>query len=168
MNAPACGTLMAHKEVPVMKKKYVVTLTADEIMSLKQLLKKAKLPARKLQRAHILLLAHEGHTDAFIAKALHVGTATVERTRQKFVDGGVEWALTERPRPGAARKLDGKAEAFLVATACSAPPAGRDEWTMHVLPAGLATSGSGRLAWWRRFPMKPCAALSKKRGQALA
>jgi transposase len=132
---------MAHKEVPVMKKKYVVTLTADEIMSLKQLLKKAKLPARKLQRAHILLLAHEGHTDAFIAKALHVGTATVERTRQKFVDGGVEWALTERPRPGAARKLDGKAEAFLVATACSAPPAGRDEWTMQLLADRLVAVG---------------------------
>jgi len=124
-----------------MKKKYVVTLTSDEMTAVKQLLKKDRVPARKLQRAHILLLAHEGHIDDFIAKALHVGTATVERTRQKFVAGGLEWALCERPRPGAARKLVGKAEAFLVATACSSPPDGRDEWTMQLLADRLVEVG---------------------------
>jgi transposase len=64
---------------------------------------------------------------------LYVGESTVHRTRQKFVTGGVEFALNESPRPGGKRQLDGKAEAFLVATTCSAPPVGRAEWTMQLL-----------------------------------
>lgn len=64
---------------------------------------------------------------------LHVGESTVHRTRQKFVEGGVEFGLSEEPRAGGRRKLDGKGEAFLVATACSDPPNGRQSWTMQLL-----------------------------------
>jgi transposase len=80
-----------------------------------------------------LLLADEGKADKAIAEALHVGTATVQRTRQKLVEGGLEWALNERRRPGGQRKLNGRQEAFLVALACSAPPEGRVRWTMQML-----------------------------------
>jgi transposase len=86
-----------------------------------------------LKRAQILLLADEGHDDGTIAQMLHVGESTVHRTRQKCVEQGVELALSERPRQGVQPKLDGKAEAFLVATACSEPPAGRQRWTMQLL-----------------------------------
>lgn len=64
---------------------------------------------------------------------LKVGESTVHRTRQRCVEEGIELALKERPRQGRARKLEGKAEAFLVATACSDPPAGRESWTMQLL-----------------------------------
>jgi transposase len=84
-------------------------------------------------RARILLHAAEGATDEVIALAVRVGEATVERTRRKFVEGGLDWALRERPRPGGHRKLDSKQEAFLVATACSTPPDGRPRWTMQLL-----------------------------------
>jgi transposase len=97
------------------------------------LIKKGSLGARKLTRAHILLSADDGAIDAAIAQALHVGERTVERTRQKFVEGNLEAALNERPRPGAKRKLDAKQEARLIATACSAPPEGRKRWTMQLL-----------------------------------
>ena len=80
--------------------------------------------------AQILLLADEGHHDDTIAQMLHVGESTVHRTRQKCVEQSVEEALSERPRRGGKHKLDGKAEAFLVATACSDPPEGRQCWTM--------------------------------------
>src|SRR5437868_13417574 len=100
-----------------MKKKYLVTLTDEELDRAGQLLKKGTLAARKLQRVHILLLAHDGQPDGFIAKTLRVGRATVERTREKFVDGGLEWALCERSRLGAKWKLAGQADAFLVAAA---------------------------------------------------
>lgn len=116
-----------------MAKKYIVTLTEPERESLLALTKKGALSARKLNRAHILLQADAGATDATIATALHVGTATVERTRKHFVEGGVACALTERPRPGGARKLDGKAEATLVAWTCSTPPDDRSCWTMQLL-----------------------------------
>jgi transposase len=84
---------------------------------------------RKVKRAQILLAADAGHSDEAIAATVAVGTATVHRTRRRFVEGTLNEALGERPRPGASRKLSGKEEALLVATACSEPPEGRARWT---------------------------------------
>lgn len=94
---------------------------------------RSKVFARRFKRAQILLLADDGHPDGTIAQMLYVGESTVHQTRQKFVDGGVEFALSEAPHPGGKRKLDGKAEAFLVAIAYSEPPKGKAEWTMQML-----------------------------------
>ena len=116
-----------------MNKRYIVDLAADERAGLRTLLNRGVAPARRLTRARILLLADEGGPDPEIATALHVHRATVERTRRRFVEGGVERALSDRPRPGGRPKLDGKAEAHLVALACSAPPEGRSHWTMRLL-----------------------------------
>ncbi len=116
-----------------MNKRYIVDLTADERTGLLALLNAGVAPARRLTRARILLLADEGGTDQGIAAALHVHAATVERTRRRFVEGGVERALSDRPRPGGRPKLDGKGEAHLVALACSVPPEGRARWTMQLL-----------------------------------
>jgi transposase len=116
-----------------MPKRYIVDPTEDERAALLALLHKGVAPARKPTRARILLLAAEGGTDAAIAAALHVHPATVERTRRRFVEGGPEAALSERPRPGGRPKLDGKQEAHSVALACSAPPGGRARWTMQLL-----------------------------------
>jgi transposase len=116
-----------------MAKKYIVTLTDDERTPLLALTKRGKVSARRLTRAHLLLQADAGLSDATIAQALHIGTATVERLRKRFVEAGLEAALSERPRPGGQRKLDGKQEAFLIALACSAPPEGRTCWTMQLL-----------------------------------
>ena len=104
-------------------------------------MKGGRTKARQIARAHILLSAEKGKTDEAIAEALQVGLSTVARTRQRFVEGGLEWALTERPRPGAARKLNGKAEAFLIALACSAPPEGRTRWTMQLLADWMVEIG---------------------------
>ncbi len=116
-----------------MAKRYLVTLSDDERAHLLALTKQGKIAARKLTRAHILLQADAGVVDTAIATALHVGTATVERIRKRFVEEGLDAALSERPRPGGQRKLDGKQEAFLIALACSTPPEGRQCWTMQLL-----------------------------------
>jgi len=116
-----------------MRKIYLVTLTEAERATLHELTKKGKVAARKLTRAHVLLQADTGATDDTIATALHIGRATVERTRKRFVEQGLEGALSEQSRPGAKRKLDGKAEATLVAWTCSAPPDDRSCWTMQLL-----------------------------------
>ena len=113
--------------------KYIVDLTAAEQADLCCLIKRGKPAARKVARAHMLLHAAEGATDEEIAATLRVGLSTVHRTRQRFVEEGLPGALTERRRPGARQKLDGKQEAFLVALACSTPPAGRERWTMQLL-----------------------------------
>jgi transposase len=124
-----------------MRKKYIVDLTAEERKELLDLIKKGTAPARKLTRAHILLGADEGATDGDIAAALHVNRSTVERTRKKLVEGNLEFALSERQRPGAKRKLDAKQEAFLVATTCSAPPLGQARWSMQLLADELVSLG---------------------------
>jgi transposase len=115
------------------KKLYIVNLTHDERQQLFDLVKKGRASARQLNRAHILLQAHDGATDETIAASLHVGRATVERTRKRFVEGNLARALNEDPRAGPAPKLDAKQEAWLIATACSMPPEGQKRWTMQLL-----------------------------------
>jgi len=124
-----------------MAKRYVVELTEEERDQLQVVGKKGKVVARRLRRAQLLLLAADGYTETEIAAALHVGVSTVERIRKRFVEGGIEWALTERPRPGGTPKLQGKDEAFLIATACSTPPSGRTRWTLQLLADRLVEVG---------------------------
>jgi transposase len=115
------------------KKIYIVDLTREEHTDLLELIKSGKQSARKLNRARILLLADEGKADSEIAEALHTGTATVQRTRQRFVEGNLEGALNERPRVGGQKKLDEKGEAILETLAHSKPPQGRKRWTLQLL-----------------------------------
>jgi transposase len=116
-----------------MAKKYIVTLTDEERAQLHAVTRRGTVSARRLTRAHLLLQADAGLSAEAIAQALHIGTATVERIRKRFVEEGLEAALSERPRPGGQRKLDGRQEAFLIALACSTPPEGRQCWTMQIL-----------------------------------
>ena len=115
------------------EKRYIVDLTEEERASLLDLIKSGKHAARKLNRARILLLADEGKPDSEIAEALYTGIATVQRTRQRFVEGNLDGALNERPRPGARSKLDEKGEALLETLATSKPPEGRKRWTLELL-----------------------------------
>jgi transposase len=116
-----------------MNVRYRVDLTQYERQELEGLLSGGKQAARKLKRAQILLAADAGVADEEIAATVGVGGSTVYRTKRRFVEGNLERALSEDPRPGAERKLDGKEEALLVATACSNPPAGRARWTLDLL-----------------------------------
>ena len=116
-----------------MNVRYRVTLTQYERDRLGALLSGGKRTSRKVKRAQILLAADAGVNDDQIAASVRVGGSTVYRTKQRFVEGNLEQALNEQPRPGAERKLTGKEEALLVATACSNPPAGRARWTLELL-----------------------------------
>lgn len=113
--------------------KYPVKLSDENREYLHGLTRRGTAPARKLKRALILGKADEGLSDRAIADSLDVGAATVARTRKRFAQEGLEGALTEHPRPGQKRKLDGKQEAHLVAIACSAAPEGHDHWTLSLL-----------------------------------
>jgi len=122
-------------------KKYIVEMTTEEEGQAQEITRKGKSSARRVKRAHILLLANKGKTDGEIAEALSVGSATVGRTRKKFVEGGLEYALSERPRPGAQPKLDGRQVALLTAIACSDPPEGQKVWSMQLLADRLVELG---------------------------
>lgn len=120
-----------------MNVRYVVELPSEEREELEQMLTGGKLGARKLKRAQVLLGSDRGFTDASLSETLGVGTSTIYRTKRRYVEGGLFHALNEKQRPGARRKLSGREEALLVATACSKPPAGRAKWTMELLAGEL-------------------------------
>ena len=121
-------------------KRYKVTLDAQARQDLHDLSAAGQAAARKLTHARILLKADAAEggpawPDHQIADALEVSVATVERVRQRFVEEGLDAALDRkrRERPAREVKLDGRAEARLIALACSAPPEGRAVWTMRLL-----------------------------------
>lgn len=122
-----------------MEKKYVVELSAAERSELEEIVSKGKAAARKIQHAQILLKADQGPwgpawRDQQIAEALDLTVRTVERVRQRLVEHGLEDALVRRQSEQAPRrKLDGAAEARLIAIACTAAPAGRRRWTIRLL-----------------------------------
>ena len=117
-----------------MNLRYRVELSQAERDELKALLSGGKHAVRKLKRAQILLAADTGSSDEEI---VGVGGSTVYRTKRRFVLGNLELALREEPRAGAERKLSGKEEALLVATACSSPPEGRARWTLDLLAGAM-------------------------------
>lgn len=112
---------------------YRVVLDEQTSARLLLLIRQGSAPARVIRRAHSLLLAGEGKTDPQVGAALHEHPATVARTRKRFCEEGLDAALYDKPRPGAAPKLDATGEAHLIALACSTPPAGRAVWTMQLL-----------------------------------
>lgn len=122
-----------------MQKKYVVDLTAAERQQLRDLVGKGKTQARKIQHAQILLKADQsrgaGWTDQRIAEAYGVSVLTVGRIRQRLVEHGFEDALVRRQskQQPSRRKIDGAAEAKLIALACSQAPEGRRRWTIRLL-----------------------------------
>jgi transposase len=116
-----------------MAKRYRVILTDEERDRLHDLTRKGKASVRMVRRAQTLLLAAEERLDEEIAKALHIGVLTVERTRRRFVEVGLDASLREHPRPGARPKLGPKQQAYVVALACTKPPEGRERWTMQLL-----------------------------------
>ena len=116
-----------------MNVRYIVDLSADDQEQLESFVRSGSRLVRNVKRAQILLAANQGASDAKIAGTVTVGTSTVYRTKRRFVEGGVELAINDDPRPGAGRKLTGKEEALLVATACASPPEGRAKWTCELL-----------------------------------
>ena len=122
-----------------MEKRYRVTLLEEKRQELQSMVSAGKAAARKLVRARILLLADQADggpdkKDPEIADALGCGRMTIARTRKQFVEEGMDATLNPKPTIRVyERRLDGKAEAHLVATACGAPPEGRARWTLRLL-----------------------------------
>lgn len=120
--------------------KYKVTLTEEERKNLENLTSKSSISARKMKRAQILLLAeNHKYKEHEIVKILKTSPTTIYRTKQNFVEYGLEFALNEKVRPGQPRKLSANQEALLIATACTPPPSGHCRWTLSLLGDRLIT-----------------------------
>ena len=119
-----------------MPKQNVVQLTDDQRAALVRR-EDGPLTRRQRNRVQILLRSNSGETDQEIADDLDVSLGTVANVRRRFALGGLDAAVIEKPRPGAKPLLDGKAEAIVIATACSPVPEGRATWTARMIAARL-------------------------------
>ena len=117
--------------------KHIVKLSGQEQKQLQDITRSGTHNARLIKRAQILLKSHAGYKDQDIAEHVGVSKRTVERVRKNYTEGGLERALYDAPHPGAAPVLDDRAEAYLVATACTEPPEGRERWTLELLQEHL-------------------------------
>ena len=115
-----------------------INLPQDERSELEQQIKSGKHQARVLSRARVLLLLDrsqgQARTIAAVAKAALLSTGAVHAIKQRYLTGGLERALYDRPRPGRpVTKMTGDVEAHLLALTCSQPPEGHDQWTLRLL-----------------------------------
>ena len=120
-----------------MRTKYHIHLSKENRQELESLIRSGESSARTQTRARILLLTDESQKQQKgaeeIASALMCSLPTITNIRKKFVEGGLEHALYDKPRPGAIPKITGEIEAQLTLLACSAPPEGRSRWTLQLL-----------------------------------
>ena len=127
-------------------KKYVVELIIEERKQLEKLINRGKIEGYKIQHAQVLLKADQAKhglswKDEEIANAFGCHVTTVENIRRRFIEFGLEVALARVRRGPNKRKLDGDAEAHLIAAACSEAPAGRSRWTLRLLADRLVELG---------------------------
>jgi transposase len=121
--------------------KHEVTLTEKERRKLKAIVTKGRSKASLIQRAHMLLKSADGKTDAEISQWLYSSESTVRRTRLRFGEGGIDAALEDESPEERDPLLSEQQEAHLVALACSAPPEGRERWTLELLTERLVADG---------------------------
>lgn len=114
-----------------------ITLTEEEQTELSQLIKSGKHLARVLGRARVLLLLDRSQGEKRklqeVADAMLTSIGTVSNVKRRYLKGGLEQGLHDRPRPGAKPKIDGEVEAHLIALVCSDPPEGQVRWTLRLL-----------------------------------
>ena len=130
-----CGYMNKYQQ------KHIITLSSQQRQFLHTITRTGKRNARTILRARVLLASANGLIDKDIGKQESVHWTTIERIRVRFHEGGIDRALYDAPRSGQPRKLDDKAEAHLVALACSDPPEGRERWTLKLLEKQMINDG---------------------------
>ncbi len=117
--------------------KRVIHLQPAEREKLSKLVRNGKIQADVVKRAYMLLHSDTGMSDVAIAAFLLCSEDTVRRARVRYLTEGLTAALEDKPHPGQAALLNAQQEAYLIALACSDPPAGRERWTLELLAQRL-------------------------------
>jgi transposase len=116
-----------------MSKRIEIQLKEQERQELEQLIRKGVRSARELTRARILLHSDQGQGVGQVTEAVMCSRGTVINVKKRYLEGGLEAALSDKPRPGARPKITGEVEAHLIALTCSEPPEGYGHWTLRLL-----------------------------------
>lgn len=137
------------------QQKHIITLSSQQKKQLQNITRSGKHNTRVITRARVLLKSAGGLTDKNIGKQEGIHYTTVERIRTRFCDKGLDRAIYDAPRSGYPPKLNEKAEAHLVAIACSDPPEGRDHWTLELLQKRMIrdrkVKNISTVALWKRL-----------------
>jgi len=112
---------------------FVAKLTDEDREYLNQFIGHGRASVRSVTRARILLMADEGYSNKDIVKVLKITRPTVNRTRKRYCEEGLDSAINDKPRSGAPPKIDGTIEAQVTLLACSKPPEGKSTWTLKLL-----------------------------------
>lgn len=110
-----------------------IKLKKEEREFLQQFVKKGTRKARAVARANVLLLADDAYSNDEISNATKVHRQSVWRIKKRYLKEGLDSALKEKPRPGQPKKYTDRAEAEIIATACTSPPRGRKRWSVRLL-----------------------------------
>ena len=129
----------AKKSVKKKRTKIVVLLSDADLAFLNGIIRSGKRSVRIVTRARILLLSHNGKTNAEIMNALECSHTAIADIRSRYVaqNRDVKTAITDAPRPGQPKKILPKHESFVVATACTDAPEGHAHWTLGALKQKL-------------------------------
>jgi len=137
-----------HSRKEALMKKHTIGLSEEQRRRLEQLVSKGVAPARQITHAHILLKADSSEggpswSAEQIQEAFGVGVSTIWRVRRRFVENGLEDALTRRPQPPRPEKriLNGRHEAYLIALSCGEKPEGRERWSVRLLAHKMVEAG---------------------------
>ena len=114
-------------------KRISVEIDENTMSELNAIVKKGMRTVREVTHARILLLTHSGRRSNEIAEILNVDADTVLRVKKRFLEGGIEKALHDDPKPGQPKKYGEKETAEIIALACSSPPHGRKRWSFRVI-----------------------------------
>ena len=125
----------------MVREKYGVRLTVEEREQLEHLVRAGRGSARVATRARILLKTDEGWSAPSVSQALDVAQGTVFNVKRRFAEGGLEGVLNDRPQAHRYRKMDDRAEAHLIALACSPAPEGHEHWNLRLLADRMVELG---------------------------
>ena len=125
----------------MVREKYVVRLTAEEREQLEHLVRAGRGSARVATRARILLKTDEGWSAPNVSQALDVALGTVFNVKRRFAEGRLEGVLKDKPQAHRYHKMDDRAEAHLIALACSPAPEGHEHWNLRLLADRMVELG---------------------------
>lgn len=118
-------------------KRIEIEIDNRTISELKAIIRRGKKTVREVMRAELLLLTHQGRGNDEIADILHINRDTVLRVKKRFIEGGLDRAIHDSPRPGQPSKYSNSAKAEVITLACSSPPEGRKRWSVRLLAEEL-------------------------------
>lgn len=132
-----------------------VSLTTEDRELLTKWAYSRSSPIRVVQRAHIVLLAGDGHPDTAIAEKLNTSRVTVHLWRSRFLELGVKGLEKDAPRPGRKKRISAKRVQALVEKTLQTTPPNATQWSVRTMSEATGLSRMTVQRIWKAHQLKP-------------